>query len=69
MDFIYYKCPNNLTKSIFINETQDTVSISEFVYKYNDHNLLTQSDELFTSESNGYYKDTISHILYEYELK
>ena len=69
LDLIHYKCPNNLTKSIFINERKDTISINDFYYEYNDKNLPIESDELFTSESNGYYRDTISHILYEYKVK
>jgi len=69
VDFIHFKCPNNLTKEIFINENKDTVSISEFIYQYNSDNLPIQSYELFTSESNGYDRDSMNLQLYEYEIK
>jgi len=68
-DFISYKLPNNLIKKVFVAANHDTISESEYVFKYNSNNLPTESYELFTSESNGYYRDSINHRLYEYEVK
>ena len=69
VDFIRYKCPNNLTYEIFVNENNDTISESEYIYEYGLNDLPTLSYELFTSESNGYERDSIHTQLYEYEIK
>ena len=69
VDFIRYKCPNNLTYEIFVNENNDTISESEYIYEYNSNALPTLSYELFTSESNGYERDSMHTQLYEYEIK
>jgi YD repeat-containing protein len=69
LDLIRYKCPNNLVKSVFINENQDTISESEFVYQYDSNNLPVKSYELYTSEINGYYRDSVHTQLYLYEMQ
>ncbi len=69
LDLIRYKCPNNLVKSVFINVKQDTISESEFLYQYDLNNLPVKSYELYTSESNGYYRDSINTLLYVYEIR
>lgn len=69
MDLIRYKCPNNLVRKTFINENQDTISDSEYKFKYNPINLPAQSYELFTSESNGYHRDSMNLLLYVYESR
>ena len=68
VDFISYKCPNNVVKQTFINEHLDTVYVSEYYYTYNDHHLPVESYELFTSESNGYYRDSMHHRFFEYKV-
>lgn len=69
VDLISYKCPNNLTYKLFINENNDTISESEFIYKYNPDEYPALSYELYTSESNGYERDSMHTLIYEYEIK
>ncbi len=69
IDFIHYKCPNNVVKMTSFNKSGTTISVSEFVYKYNEHDLPVEADEIFTSESNGYDHEVIEHLLFEYEIK
>lgn len=69
LDFISYTSPNNLSKAIFINERKDTIYLKEYFYKYNDSNLPVESYELYTSESNGYERDTVNHNLYDYRVR
>jgi hypothetical protein len=69
VDYIVYTCPNNLVKETFINENADTISISEYIYTYNNKDFPVESYELFTSKSNGYERDSINHKFFEYEIK
>jgi len=69
VDFLRYRCPNNLKYEVFVNENNDTTSKSEYIYEYNLIDLPILSYELFTSESNGYERDSIHTQLYKYEIK
>lgn len=68
VDFIRFKCPNNLTYETFINENNDTISESEFIYEYDSYNLPVRSYTIYTSKFNGYERDTTDTRIYEYEI-
>lgn len=67
LDLVNYKCQNNVLRSVFINEKQDTISQSEFIYTYDSNRLPVKSYELYTSEINGYFRDSLNTKLYIYE--
>ena len=69
IDLIRYKCPNNLIYELFINEDNDTISESEYIYEYDINYLPVRSYELYTSKMNGYDNDTTQTLIYEYEVR
>jgi hypothetical protein len=69
LNLIGFKCPNNLIYEVCVNENNDTLSESEYIYEYNSFDLPTMSYELYTSETYGYDRDSTNTLLYEYEIK
>ena len=69
IDFIHFKCPNNPAKRTSVIQG-DTLSISEFIYKYNENDLPIESNELLNEKYRGYDNiQSINHKLYVYEIK
>lgn len=67
LDLISYTCPNNIKKKYYVMNN-DTLSVTEYFYEYNEKDYPTFSYESYTSQLGNNDSDSTDTKFYEYVL-